>query len=151
MMGIFDSHQGSKPAPQHAMPALDEATAHAINFSGEGPYSKSFDQGYGVVFEDDGETGYFYATIQQQSVILDALLVYNRTDTDALQPGEEAFIVWNPARMRAGLFYHNCFQAVFDFTVCRGVCRSGFPPAPSTGWSPLGHIWDDALIVGIEP
>jgi hypothetical protein len=130
----------------------DEATAFPVRYQGKGPYAKSFADEYGVVFEDDGETGYFYATDGEHTQIFDALHLYDRGDSDSLQPGEEAFVVWNPSRKRAGLYYRNEFHAVFDFSARRGVCRTGFPPAlSSSDWSQSGHRWDDSFVSGLEP
>jgi hypothetical protein len=116
----------------------------------EGPYAKSFGDDCGVLFEDDGTSGYFYATNGDNSEVFDALWVYDRSDDQALQPGAEAFIVWNPARRRAGLFYDERFHAAFDFVAKQGVCREGSSPASSTDWSPSGHTWDDSFTEGIR-
>jgi len=90
--------------------------AHPFTFERSGPYSKSFDgSGFGVVFEDDGETGYFYATDEKHATIFDALHLYNPRDPNRLKAGEEGFIVRNGAYLRAGLFYNERFQSVIDF------------------------------------
>ena len=148
MVGIF-KRRSRDATPQQAAP--DEATAHPLGFAGEGPYAKSLGDDCGVVFEDDGTSGYFYATNGDNSEVLDALWVYDRSNDQALQPGVEAFIVWNPARRRVGLFYDERFQAVFDFVAKQGVCRAGLPPTSSSDWSPSGHAWDDSFTEGIEP
>jgi len=128
----------------------DEPTAHRINFTGKGPYAASFGDDCGVVFEDDGETGYFYATNAENTEIYDALHVCDRSGGDGIEPGEQVFIVWNPVRKRAGLCFRNEFQAVFDFSERRGVCRTGFP-APDGEWSKRGHDWDETLTEGLRP
>ncbi len=147
-MGLLGKLFGGGPAEPEDVP-----TAHALRFDGPGPYPKELSDTCAVVFEDDGDTGYFYATDGSQQEIFDALLVYDRSDSGALQPGEEAFVVWNPARQRAGLYYHDSFQAIFDFSAKRGVCRSGFPTEVPTqfGWSKVGHGWDDSMADGIAP
>ena len=130
----------------------DQVTAFPIKFSGPAPYAKPLGGEFGVVFEDDGATGYFYATDGSNTEILDALHVYDCQTTDALQAGDQVFVVWNPARRRAGLFYRERFQAVFDFAAKRGVCRTGAPPvSASSSWSAPGHDWDEAFIGGLEP
>ncbi|MHC4121188.1 MAG: DUF2251 domain-containing protein [Planctomycetota bacterium] len=141
--------QGKRNRDRAEMP--DEAIAHPIVFSGPGPYAKSLDAKCGVVFEDDGETGYFYATDSGGTTIFDALHLYDRQDNDRLRQGEEVFVVWNPGRQRAAIFYHDQFQAVFDFTARRGACRTGFPPSKGKGWSADGHAWDESLTMGLEP
>ncbi|MCY2925242.1 MAG: DUF2251 domain-containing protein [Planctomycetota bacterium] len=144
-MGIFDRLFGTK---RNAEP--DEATAYPISFSGKGPYQKSFGNDFGVVFEDDGETGYFYATNGSHTTIFDALHVYDRNTPDAIPVGEQLFVVWNPSRKRAGLYFRGQFQAVFDFARRRGGCRNGFPP-PGKQWSETGHNWDEELTDGLQP
>lgn len=144
-MDIFDRLLGAKKNTEP-----DEATAFPINFNGKGPYQKSFGKEFGVVFEDDGETGYFYATNGTHSKIYDALHVYDRNETEAIQPGEQVFVVWNPFRKRAGLYFRNKFQAIFDFISHRGTCRNGFPP-PGIEWPQSGHNWDEKLTDGLRP
>jgi hypothetical protein len=127
-------------------------TAFPLNFTGPGVHQKQLSSKWGVVFEDDGETGYLYATDAAHSVALDALHLYNRSDPDPLKQGEPAFIVWNPRVARVGLFYRDQFQAVFDFDAKRGSCRTGFPgPIGEHGWSRRGHAWDQSMISGLEP
>lgn len=122
------------------------ATAFPVAFVAEGQYEIALDGAVGVVFEDDGETGYLYATDGHHSEILDALHIYDRNEPDELQPAEEVFIVWNPARQRAGLYYREKFHAVCDFRLRRGTCRTGFlPPLASVAWPPVGHEWDETL------
>ena len=126
--------------------------AYPLNFTGPAPYMKAFEgSGFGVVFEDDGETGYFYATNERLDEILDALHLYNVGDPVQLKPGDEVFIVWNPALRKAGIFYHNQFQAIVDFKRRCACCRTGFPPRIHTGWCQSAHEWDESLVKGLEP
>jgi hypothetical protein len=119
----------------------DEATAFPITFNGKGAYSKSFDGAAGVVLEDDGETGYLYATSGDHSEIWDALHLYDRNDPHALRPDDEVFVVWNAARRRAGIYYREEFHGVYDFRARRGACRTGFPPRRADGkWSDWPHV-----------
>jgi hypothetical protein len=128
----------------------DTPVAHPIRFTGPAPYQRPFEgTGFGVVFEDDGETGYLYATNEGMDQILDALHLYNAGDTARLKPGEEAFIVWSPSSQKAGIFYHDAFQAVIDFRNKRACCRAGFPP-PSQ-WCTSSHEWDSSLVKGLGP
>jgi hypothetical protein len=113
---------------------------------------KAFEgSGFGVVFEDDGETGYLYATNESLDEILNALHLYNAGDTGQVKPGDEVFIVWNPALQKAGMFYHDQFQAVIDFRKQRACCRMGFPPCTHKGWCQSSHEWNEALVKGLEP
>jgi len=100
---------------------------------------------FGVVFEDDGDTGYLYGLDQTQHEmpIVDAMQIY---DVSEWSRGREVTlkIVWNTDHSRATLFVNDAPQAVFDFARSQACCRSGFPPAIQTGWC-VGHDWDDAL------
>ena len=61
--------------------------AYLLSYHGPGKYARPFDgSGYGVMFEDDGQTGYFYATTENFDRILDALHLYNKGDSN--QPRE---------------------------------------------------------------
>ncbi len=109
--------------------------------------SNSPSQPFEAVFEDDGETGYFYALDlrQEDMPIQDALHIYNvAAVTDRAIPSTVQ-IVWSSDGLKAGLIINRFPHAVFDFSAKRGVCRSGFPPpAQGSGWT--GHDWDDAAV-----
>jgi hypothetical protein len=96
------------------------------------------------VFEDDGETGYFYGldTTKKDSPILDALQIYNvKNITDRNIPSTVQ-IVWSADGLKSALLINKYPHAIFDFQVKRGYCRTGFPP-PAKTWSSQGHEWDD--------
>lgn len=103
---------------------------------------------FSAVFEDDGETGYFYAVerVGETPRLLDAVHIYNvRCVTDG-DLESELEIRWSADGAHAALFINDVAHAVFDYAARRGCCRTGFPPPPETGWSPQGHAWrDDAL------
>ncbi len=101
---------------------------------------------YSAVFEDDGETGYFYGldTTRVQQPIVDAMQIYNVdfvTDKDRPSVVE---IVWSSDAMKCALFINRFIHALFDFEARRGYCRSGFPP-DTGGWSQFGHTWSEAV------
>lgn len=99
---------------------------------------------YGVVFEDDGEAGWFYALDfeRQQNPIVDALHIYDvRSVADKHVPSA-AQIVWSGDGLKAALMINRYPHAIFDFVACRGYCRSGLPP-PISGWTKFDHSWDD--------
>ena len=88
---------------------------------------------YSVVFEDDGETGYFYGldltgAASADNPIVDALHLYN-VSAAAAAGSCRVEIRWAEDRNRAGLFIDGGCHAVFDFDDTRAVCRTGFPPA----------------------
>ncbi len=141
----FGSFFRKKEDPQDNRP-----TAFPILYSGKGIYSRNLNADFAVVFEDDGETGYFYATDNSNSAIFDALYLYDRRVTIPVKPGDEVFIVCSPSKLKAGIFYNSQFQAVFDFSAAVGACRTGFPPS-NGNWSKCGHTWDESLIDGLQP
>jgi hypothetical protein len=101
-----------------------------------------------TVFEDDGDTGYFYALnmLAQDNQIQDALHIYNVANvTDRAKPSVIK-IGWSKDSQKAVLLINNYPHAVFDFSTCRGFCRTGFPPTwPDRVWSSTGHQWDDGF------
>ncbi len=98
-----------------------------------------------AVFEDDGETGYFYAVDSSKSEqpIQDAVHVYNvRNVTDRSRPWEIK-IQWSADSQRVMLMINNYPHAAFDFVAKHGYARTNFPPAGG-GWVHLP--WDDRLV-----
>ena len=106
---------------------------------------------YVAVFEDDGETGYFYgidSTLAEQP-ILDALHVYNVNSVTDRDAPSRFQIVWSGDGMKVALYVNGYPHAAFDFVSRRGYCRTGFPP-PSPGFSSESHDWDDAVLRDFE-
>mgnify|MGYP003607871972 CR=1 FL=1 len=108
--------------------------------------SDSPDKGRGVVFEDEGETGYFYARDYsvQDRLFVDALHIYTvEVVTDKDIPSD-IHILWTPDYTKAVLIINSYPHAVFDFTKKCGYSRHQFPdPFPETGWA--RKPWDDSL------
>lgn len=104
---------------------------------------------FATVFEDDGDTGYFYAldASAEGNQIQDALCIYN---VDGVSDREKPSVVrigWSQDSRKAVLLINNYPHAVFDFSTRQGFCRTGFPPPPPNGqWSSLGHQWDDVAV-----
>jgi hypothetical protein len=100
----------------------------------------------GVVFEDDGATGYFYALDfgLDESPIVDAVHIYSvECVTDRDRPSRVQ-ILWSADQSKAALLINRVPHAVFDFVAKRGYCRDEFPPpAPGSAWT--RHGWNDAL------
>lgn len=98
-----------------------------------------------VVFEDDGDTGYFYALDQSQpdQPIQDALHIYNVADVADKRLPSMVELGWSSDNQKAVLLINGYTHAIFDFAAKRGYCRTGFPrPSASSGWQ--GHDWDDS-------
>lgn len=99
---------------------------------------------YCVIYEDDGETGYFYALDlkNQEDPILDALHIYNVEDVEDSDLPSLFQIVWSADGLKAGLFINEYPHAVFDFEAKRGYCRTNYPP-PNTDFTEHSHEWSD--------
>jgi hypothetical protein len=105
---------------------------------------------YAVVFEDDGETGYFYGLDLSRPTddpIVDALHLYSVSAVADRVHTYPIEIRWAVDRERAGLFIGGGCQAVFDFAERRAACRSGFPPP--RGDFTATHQWDESLAEGL--
>jgi hypothetical protein len=100
---------------------------------------------YGLVFEDDGATGYLYGldTTQREQPIVDALHIYNVSDTNRGQPAV-VLIEWNRDASGAVLSIDGTAEAFFDFARSRASCRSGFPMA--TAGFAASHDWDESAL-----
>ncbi len=102
---------------------------------------------YGAVFEDDGDTGYFYGldfTLEDQPVV-DARHIYNVAQvTDRATPSVVQ-IVWSADGLKTALIVNRFPHAVIDFAARRSYCRTEFPP-PNEAWSANGVAWDDAAL-----
>jgi hypothetical protein len=107
--------------------------------------SESEDGRVAVVFEDDGDTGYFYAWASVNGPILDALHIYNVASIVDRDRPSEYKIGWSLSGRQAILIINGQAHAVFDFDREKGWCRSGFP-ASNRKWSLDGHDWDEACI-----
>lgn len=81
-----------------------------------------------VVFEDNEETGYFYAVERNERLkILDALHIYNVNDIVDNDKPSTLKILWNENESMALLAINDYYHALFDFKNKAGYCRTGFP------------------------
>jgi len=99
---------------------------------------------YGIVFEDDGETGYLYALdfARTDNPIVDALHIYDVAQVEDRDRPSCVQLAWSRDGLKALLSINGYPHGVFDFAARRGYCRTGFPP-PAGAWSAQGHEWDD--------
>ncbi|MCD5972027.1 hypothetical protein ALP94_02996 [Pseudomonas savastanoi pv. glycinea] len=106
------------------------------------------DGSFVVVFEDDGDTGYFYAldTSAVDNPIRDAMHIYNVADVSDRDKPSVVKIGWSIDHSKAVLLINDYPHAVFDFAARQGYCRSGFPPQTGNGWSESGHEWDESVL-----
>jgi hypothetical protein len=101
------------------------------------------------VFEDDGQTGYFYAydrAAPEQARILDACHIYNVANiTDRDRPSEVE-VIWTTDGLKAALLINDYAHAVIDFRARRAYCRTNFPP-PTGPWRAEARApWNDGLL-----
>ena len=91
----------------------------------------------GVVFEDDGETGFFYARdyLLPSPSIADALHIYNVAGvTDRNRPSRLK-IIWTRDFSAAALLINQNPYAAFNFSERCGYAEDPFPePNSKTGW-----------------
>lgn len=107
----------------------------------EGPFS--------AVFEDDQDTGYFYALDMscEGNRIQDAVHIYNANTVSDRDRPSVVKIGWSNDSAKVVLLVNGYPHAVFDFVSKRGYCRTGFPPPATEGaWSHASHAWDEAAI-----
>lgn len=102
---------------------------------------------YAAVFEDDGDTGYFYALdgSAEGNPIQDALHIYNADDVSDGHIPSEVQIGWSEDSKKCVLLINGYPHGVFNFDTKNGYCRSGFPGPAGDAWSAEGHHWDDAV------
>jgi hypothetical protein len=107
-------------------------------YASEAPTSE-----FRAVFEDDGETGYFYAyDCEGEARILDALHIYNAAAVVDGDRESVAEIVWSGDGMMAALLLNQYAHAVVDFAARCSYSRTGFPTAPEN-WR--RGSWTDTL------
>jgi hypothetical protein len=111
-----------------------------MTFSAESPP-------YAVVFEDDGQTGYFYGLDRRlDEPLLDALHVYDSEPLlEQLETGKAHIDIWvSEDGLAVSLLVNGKDQAFFDFGDKRAMCRTGFPP-PERGYTE-SHEWDEKAL-----
>lgn len=102
---------------------------------------------YGAVFEDDGETGYFYGLdlLQTEQPIVDARHIYNVDDVTDRDIPTVVQIAWSQDSLKVALIINKYPHAVIDFAARRSYCRTGFPP-PQDEWAEQDVAWDDKAV-----
>jgi hypothetical protein len=112
---------------------------------------------WAVVFEDEGDVGYFYACDRSQATdearILDAVLIYNVNALKNPQAERLAAIEWSRDGMQAVLYLDGTAQALFDFEARQGYCRSNFPnflSEKADKWRRSSHAWSDEAFERFE-
>lgn len=110
---------------------------------------------HGASFEDDGETGYFYALDlnRSENMILDALHIYNVASVSDRDRVSSLSIVWSADGIKCALLINGYPHATFDFASKRGRCRTNSPNLPCAapdGLDSSDHRWSDDAITWQE-
>ena len=111
---------------------------------------------FSTVFEDDGQTGYFYAYDSRSTTnpILDAVHIYNVSAVVDRHIDSVAEILWSADGLKSALFINGYPHAVFDFAAKRGYCRNNAPNLPQANqgdWNGSTHEWDDSVMLDFQP
>lgn len=103
---------------------------------------------FSVVFEDDGDTGYFYALelARGTNPVVDAVHIYNVANVSDREIPSQVQIVWAGDGEKALLLINGYPHAIFDFASRRGYCRTGFPPPATVGWRDHSHAWSEEAL-----
>ncbi len=124
---------------------------------GEDNFIESFspENRFGVVFEDDGDTAYFYALEKDPSGgdqrILDALHIYETEEGP--EPGQDAgekiksrlLIIWSTDWQKCALVINGHCHALFNFQEQNGCNINEFPP-PNEFWTKGDRKLTDEMI-----
>jgi len=100
---------------------------------------------YQAVFEDDCDTGYFYALDMDrgEKPIVDALHIYNVKSVVDREKPSELHIIWSRDGLKTVLFINSYPHAIYNFESKAGCCRTGFPPPADVSAS---HAWDESQL-----
>jgi len=99
--------------------------------------SDALDKPYGVVFEDDGRTGYFYARDYNLSDVpfVDALHIYSVKGVLDSDTPSTLRIIWSHDWSKSALLLNDMPHAIFDFESKVGYSKDSFPePDPRSAW-----------------
>ena len=102
---------------------------------------------FAAVFEDDGETAYFYGldlSLKDQRIV-DARHIYDVENVTDRNIPSVVNIVWSADGMKTALLINDFPHAVIDFQSRRAYCQTAFPP-PSAEWSEHDAVWDDDVV-----
>jgi len=102
---------------------------------------------YAAVFEDDGESGLFYAVdtdVEDANPVQDALLVYVAVDVTDAALESTLEIGWSDDGRKALLLINDQPHAAFDFDRRQGWCLTGLPEAAvNKSWSKSERQWSE--------
>jgi hypothetical protein len=113
--------------------------------------SESHTLPHSAFFEDDGDTGYFYAA--NLDMVLDAVHIYNVANVSDRDRESSLSILWSGDGTKCVLLINGYPQAAFDFEAKRGYCRTNFPNFPKTSascWDSSDHHWSNEAIAWLD-
>ena len=101
---------------------------------------------YAVIFEDDGETGYFYGLDleDKKQPVLDSLHIYNVRDILDPNVSVQVDILWSEDGLKSRLAINGFPHAVFDFEARKAYCRTNHP-RPDRRFT-NSHQWSDEAL-----
>lgn len=108
------------------------------------------------MFEDDGETGYFYALDllrNGEQQIVDAVHIYDVSRlTDRHRPSILS-VLWSGDGTKSCLVINGQPHVVLDFKARRGYSRNDYPnslPGEGVNWTTTTHAGDAAALDGFD-
>ena len=114
--------------------------------------SNSSGNNYAVVFEDDTETGYFYAlqvnSENGEQQVLDAIHIYEAGDIPREKRNSIVRIIWSQDWLKCALLIDKYCHAIFDFGSHGGYCRNAFPP-PNEIWTKGERLLTDEMVTAL--
>jgi len=110
---------------------------------------------FSAFFEDDRDTGYFYALdlTRPDKMILDAVNIYNVANVVDRHVPSTLCIVWSEDGTKCALLINGYAHAAFDFAAKRGYCRSNFPNFPDrdqSSWRRSDHGWNEDAVAWLR-
>jgi hypothetical protein len=105
------------------------------------------------VFEDDGETGYFYAydrAAPEDARILDACHIYTVANVVDRDRPSQVEVIWTKNGLKAALLINDYAHAVIDFEARRAFCRSNYPPPTGPWRAEVRDPWDDGVLAAFR-
>jgi len=100
---------------------------------------------YGAFFEDEGDTGYFYAVDNSKPdhPILDAVHIYNAANVIDRNQSSKISIIWSEDGLKSALLINGYPHAAFNFP--------NFPVQPQSNWRTSDHSWSDDAVAWLYP
>ena len=111
--------------------------------------SQSSEYNYAVVFEDDSETGYFYAIEINEAgeqTILDAVHIYECSGIKETERKGIVNIIWSTDWLKCALIINSYCHAIYDFDNQGGYNRNEFPP-PNEIWTKGERKLTDEMVM----